>query len=148
MVLPHGGILINRVDENKEVDNTNKKIQLDKMAFNDLELIANGAYSPLTGFMVEKDYIAVVQSLRLANNIPWSIPITLPVDTAMASSISIGETVNLVYKNTIYGVMTIEDIFIPNIAEEAKLVYQTTDSKHRSEERRVGNESQSRRQQY
>src|SRR5690625_2086174 len=48
----------------------------------------------------------------------------------MASSISIGETVNLVYKNTIYGVMTIEDIFIPNIAEEAKLVYQTTDSKH------------------
>src|SRR5690625_7745401 len=112
------------------------------MALSDLELIANGAYSPLTGFMGQKDYLSVIQSLRLTNNLPWSIPITLPVNSTTANSITKGSTVNLVYEDTVYGVMTITDIYTPDKQLEAELVFQTTDPNHpRSEERRVGKES-------
>src|SRR5690625_755023 len=130
MINPHGGLLINRFHDKYEVDDNNKRVLLDKMALRDLELIANGAYSPLSGFMVERDYLSVVKSLRLANNLPWSIPITLAVDSATATSVSIGETVNLAYENIVYGVMTVEDMFTTDKLDEAKLVYQTTDPKH------------------
>src|SRR5690625_2591448 len=130
MVHPHGGTLVNRFNGDYKINDTNKCVRLDKMALSDLELIANGAYSPLTGFMDEENYLSVIQTLRLRNNIPWSIPITLPVDTETVHSIEKGAVVNLVYENTVYAVMTITDIYTPDKLKEAKLVYQTTDPKH------------------
>ncbi|MFD2046520.1 sulfate adenylyltransferase [Ornithinibacillus salinisoli] len=130
MIEPHGGLLINRVISEYKVDHTNKQIPLDLVALSDLELIANGAYSPLSGFMNKENYQSVVDNMRLESGLPWSIPITLPVDCESVNSIDIGDTVNLAYNNTIYGVMTVTDIFEPDKEAEAENVYQTTDQNH------------------
>ncbi|SDJ84969.1 sulfate adenylyltransferase [Sediminibacillus albus] len=127
---PHGGSLVDRVDLNFKPEQGNVEVTLDSIALSDLELLATGAYSPLNGFMDQENYQAVVQGMRLSNGLPWSIPITLPVEAKTASNIRIGETVHLVHEGTVYGVMTVTDIFTPDKKEEAKQVYQTSDSSH------------------
>ncbi|SDL94526.1 sulfate adenylyltransferase [Sediminibacillus halophilus] len=130
MIKPHGGKLVDQVDTGYLPDENNQQIQLDEMALSDLELIATGAYSPLTGFMNKTDYQAVVERMRLDSGLPWSIPITLPVEADTASRIRIHDTINLVYDGTIYGIMSIEDIFTPDKESEAANVFQTTDREH------------------
>ena len=62
---PHGGTLINRWNEEYNYENIQKSLQLDKMSLSDLELIGNGAYSPIEGFLSEQDYQSVVSNMRL-----------------------------------------------------------------------------------
>src|SRR5208283_2998244 len=63
----------------------------------DLEMLASGAFSPLTGFMGEADYIRSRDEMRLASGVPWSIPITLGVDQAAtkAKSLKAGQEIAL-----------------------------------------------------
>ncbi|WP_286230708.1 sulfate adenylyltransferase [Neobacillus mesonae] len=128
--IPHGGKLINRVDLNYNYSDLTSEIELDTMALSDLELIANGAYSPLVGFLGKKDYESVLQNMRLANGIVWSIPITLPVTENVARKLKLGEKVRLTYENETYGVLNLQELYTPNKNEEAEKVYQTTDSYH------------------
>ncbi|MBD8068068.1 sulfate adenylyltransferase [Bacillus sp. PS06] len=127
---PHGGLLINRVNENYKMKAGIQQIQLDEIALSDLELIAIGAYSPLTGFLGKKDYESVVSKMRLSTGEIWSIPITLPVNEDAAKHIEIGEEVHLVKDEIIYGAMTVTEKYIPNKDIEAFKVYQTTDKAH------------------
>ncbi|MCQ6279129.1 sulfate adenylyltransferase [Bacillus sp. EB600] len=128
--VPHGGILVNRVDLDFSSDLLLNEVELDNLEISDLELIANGAYSPLEGFMGEADYNSVVLQMRLSNGLPWSLPITLAVNQKKADELSIGETINLIHKGTIYGVMQVVEKFSPNKRLEATLVYRTADDAH------------------
>ncbi|KAA9021803.1 sulfate adenylyltransferase [Niallia endozanthoxylica] len=128
--IPHGGTLINRWNAEYDYSAIEKVIELDNISLSDLELIGTGAYSPIEGFLGEKDYESVVNNMRLATGHVWSIPITLPISSEKASAISVGEEVRLEYKGSTYGVITIEDIYTPDKEKEAANVYGTTDLEH------------------
>ena len=130
LIQPHGGKLINRQAFNKDVSYITKAIQLDQVALSDLELLANGAFSPLEGFMGEADYTSVVNQMRLANNLPWSIPITLPVSKEIAKQVIIGEVYKLIYQDTVYGTLQVTEAYHPDKEKEALQVYQTNEEAH------------------
>lgn len=127
---PHGGSLVQRIDLHADPSSLRKEIELDLIAISDLELIANGAYSPLTGFLNEQDYLSVVHHMRLANGAVWTIPITLPVPEELASQLSKGEQVKLVREGVIYGILEVKEAYRPDKLAEAKHVYGTTDREH------------------
>ncbi|UQZ45958.1 sulfate adenylyltransferase [Bacillus sp. PK3-037] len=127
---PHGGKLVNRVNESYDLSGIQKEIELDLISFADLELIGIGGYSPIEGFFNEKDYVSVVENMRLASGVVWSIPITLPVDAQKAAELSVGETVKLTYDGETYGVIQIEDLYVPDKQKEAVNVYKTDDQAH------------------
>ncbi|MDF2678930.1 MAG: sat [Brevibacillus sp.] len=127
---PHGGILINRFDPEADLTQVTNEVELDGFALSDLELIAIGGYSPITGFLDRRDYESVVQRMRLADGTVWSIPITLPVSGAVAKGLQVGEQVRLIHQGIVYGLLSITDIYQPDKEEEARQVYGTDDVNH------------------
>jgi sulfate adenylyltransferase len=100
-------------------------------------MIANGAMSPLTGFVSKEDYESIVRNMRLANGLVWSLPVTLPVSKEMAAALRLGEEVALVEGNganngagAILGIMKITEKFEYDKTREAKEVYRTADTAH------------------
>lgn len=130
VILPHGDVLIQQYNPSLPVSEIKKELALDRISLSDLELIAIGAYSPLTGFFNKEDYENVVRNSRLQNGVVWSLPITLPATEEDVANVSIGETVRLIFEGKTYGVITIKDIFTPDKEAEAQLVYGTTDLQH------------------
>jgi sulfate adenylyltransferase len=128
--IPHGGTLIRRIAEQTHPPALAQQIEIDAMALSDLELIATGAYSPLTGFLGQADYDSVVERMRLVDGTVWSIPITLPVSEEQAASVQSGDSVLLTHRGTVYGVLEITEIYRPDKEREASLVYRTTDLAH------------------
>ncbi|GAA4703428.1 sulfate adenylyltransferase [Brevibacillus fulvus] len=127
---PHGGVLINRFDPSADVAQAIHDVELDGFALSDLDLLANGAYSPLEGFMNEADYHSVVEQMRLADGQVWSIPITLPVTEETARMLQVGETVRLTFQGVVYGLLKITDLYRPDKRKEARCVYGTEDIAH------------------
>lgn len=107
-------------------------IPVDKRTISDLDLIAIGAFSPLTGFMNENDYRSVLDHMRLTSGLVWSIPITLPVDDETAAGLSVGTKAALVGKEdgVIYGIIDVESLYRVDHREEAAKVYKTTEIDH------------------
>ena len=136
-IAPHGGELVNRfaAPEKKAALQTAAenlpRITLDARQISDLELIAIGAVSPLTGFMGKADYESVVQKMRLANGLPWSIPVTLAVTSEQAASLTPGSQAVLTdEKGTLLAVLTVSETFSYDKQIEAQNVYGTTDAAH------------------
>lgn len=136
-IAPHGGTLINRIctPEQKaqflEQADHLPRICLNQRALSDLELIAIGGFSPLTGFMDEADYQRVVDEMHLANGLPWSIPITLSVDAKQAACLKEGDWIRLDDPNGRFaGVLQLTQKYICDKEHEAQQVYRTTDEKH------------------
>jgi sulfate adenylyltransferase len=97
----------------------------------DLELLMNGAFTPLSGFMGQADYDSVVESLRLADGTLWPIPVVLDVTEDFAEKLSIGDKVALRDgEGFMPAVLTVEDIWRPDRAREAEFVYGSTDPAH------------------
>ncbi|WP_332238255.1 sulfate adenylyltransferase [Sporolactobacillus sp. KGMB 08714] len=126
----HGGRLVNRQSFGKDTSEIKKTVAIDRVALSDLELIANGTYSPLTGFLDEENYHSVVETMHLKNGLAWTIPITLPVSEQTAGAVSAGDKVKLSYNGEIYGILDVTEKFRPDKEKEAARVYLTTDPEH------------------
>ena len=132
-VAPHGGTLINRVLEGAAREAAHARaarlpwVTLDARGVADLGLIATGAYSPLTGFLGRADYERVIHEMRLASGLPWSLPITLRVtpDAELGDSVALRGP-----DSRTLGVLDVHEVFRQSLADEAQLVYGTTDPKH------------------
>jgi len=108
-----------------------KSWQLTERQICDVELLLNGAFAPLTGFLGEEDYQSVLQEMQLSNGSLWPIPITLDVKKEFASEVSIGEKITLRdHEGFALAVLTISDKYTPDFNEEAQAVYGTTDETH------------------
>jgi ATP sulfurylase len=135
-VTPHGGTLVDRVlrgvlrEAAEERAASLKKVSLRPTSVSDLELIAVGAFSPLTGFMTREDYETVVEDMRLSNGLVWSIPITLPVSHEVADGLREGEEIALMEGDGILGIMELAERFEYDKEREAELVYRTTEEAH------------------
>ena len=134
---PHGGTLINRIVEGEEKQRLEKKagglerVKLNSRELSDLEMIATGALSPLEGFMTRQDYLNVVDLMRLANGLPWSIPITLSIDGKNAERLKEGTDVALIDgQDELLAVLHLEEKFVFDKENEAKQVLRTSDENH------------------
>lgn len=130
---PLGGELISRVVRPGEDFESGEFAHLPRLALSgrsyaDLEMIATGAYSPLTGFLGERDYLSVIEHLRLADGTPWSIPVTLPVDRADAAPYR--GKVLLTFGGEAVGTLDVSEQFEARKDFEAREVYRTTDESH------------------
>jgi len=135
-IRPHGGTLVNRlvrgVVREAAIERARElpRIQLHPQSVSDLELIAVGGFSPLTGFMGRADYESVVETMRLANGLVWSLPITLAVRKDAAVNIGEGDEIALYEGDCILGLMTVEEKFGYDKVREAGEVFRTTDEAH------------------
>ena len=97
----------------------------------DLELILNGGFFPLKGFFGKKDYGSVMDNMRLADGSFWPMPITVDVDDQFANSISNGYKITLRdHQGFALAVLSITDIWQPDIEKESQGVYGTMDETH------------------
>ena len=135
-IAPHGGTLIDRqlrgeikaaVSERAE---TLTQIPLAHMSISDLELLAIGAFSPLSGFMTRADYEGTVKNMRLTNGLPWTIPVVLPVEDDLAGQIQEGQEIALVEDDRILAVMEVQEKFDYDKKFEAREVYKTEEEAH------------------
>jgi sulfate adenylyltransferase len=97
----------------------------------DLDLLLNGAFSPLEGFLGETDYESVCDEMRLRSGVLWPIPVTLDVSEAFAETLSAGDTVALRDpEGVLIATLDVADIWPPNRQSEAQRVFGTTDDTH------------------
>lgn len=136
-IAPHGGTLINRIatpDQRAEFlskADSLPRITIDQRAVSDLEMIAIGGFSPLDGFMGQKDYNSVVQEMHLANGLPWAIPVTLSVSEEVAAPLTEGMQIRLDDADGRFvGVLELTEKYHYDKLQEAIHVYRTNEEKH------------------
>lgn len=134
---PHGGTLIDlRVDAKRAValregSATWLSWNLTDRQLCDLELLANGGFSPLTGFLGREDYESVCESMRLSNGTIWPMPITLDVDETTAGQLSAGSDLALRDpEGVMLAALHVEEVWQPDRLAEAASVFGTTDPTH------------------
>ncbi len=134
---PHGGELKNsylpveEAEAEKQAAREYASWDLTERQLCDIELLLNGAFSPLDGFLNKNDYDSVVKTMRLKSGVLWPIPITLDVTEDFAKDLKSGDKLALRdLEGVILATLEVGDIWTPDMDAEAKGVYGTTDSKH------------------
>jgi pyruvate kinase len=133
LVEPHGGLLINRESRaaaNGAIQNL-RTLQVENTELMDCVQIANGAYSPLTGFMGSKELAGVLNHNRLLNGQIWTMPIVLQSDEKALTNISAGDVIALTDANAkIHATMNVREIYTFDFNEIAQKWFGTTSRKH------------------
>src|SRR5690349_34211 len=134
LVAPHGGVLINRVLPDDQAAALRARaprlprVTLDAREVADVELIAIGAASPLTGFLGSADYKRVLSEMRLADGTVWPLPYTLAVEDP---AFDVGDEVALYDEGgRLWGSIKVSEIYTRDPLHEAQAVYRTTDQTH------------------
>ncbi len=137
LIEPHGGILKETMLSYEEAHALKKQANdfpswdLTERQLCDVEMLLNGGFSPLEGFMGEKDYTGVLEDMRLSDGTLWPIPITLDVADDFAQKVTVNSRIALRDpEGVLIAVMDIADIWSPDKEQEAKLVYGTDDILH------------------
>ena len=137
LIEPHGGTLVDlMVSEEKVAELKAASVEwaswnLTPRQFCDLELLMNGAFSPLSGFMTQEDYKSVCKNMRLASGTIWPIPITLDVPEEVAQKLKPGDKLALRdMGGYVVAALNVEDIWQPDLKAEAKQVFGTTNDEH------------------
>ena len=137
LITPHGGKLVNRVLDGDAAKSaaaaagSYKSVTLSPREQFDLEMIAIGAFSPLTGFMGRADFTSVCKDMRLANGTVWPIPVTFCPADDVAATIKEGDKLALKDgKNRLLGTMTVREKYAHDKELEIPNVYKTTDEAH------------------
>lgn len=134
---PHGGVLKELylgesiAEEEKLVAGNYPSWDLNPRQLCDIELLLNGSFSPLSGFLGSKDYQSVVEKMRLSSGILWPIPIYLDVTVKFADSLKQGGMLALRdQEGVLVATMEVEEIWKPDKIAEAEQVYRTSMEAH------------------
>jgi len=137
LIEPHGGSLKNLYLDGEAAEAEKVKAQhlrswdLTERQMCDIELLLNGGFSPLEGFMGKADYESVLQQMRLADGTLWPMPVTLDVSEAFAAETSAGEEIALRSpEGRLIATMAVSDIWTPDKSREAELVFGADDRAH------------------
>ncbi|NVK74125.1 MAG: adenylyltransferase, partial [Oceanospirillaceae bacterium] len=134
---PHGGELVNLIVSESQAQalkseaGNYKSWDLSHRQLCDIELLLNGGFSPLNGFMSQADYQSVLDKMRLADGTLWPMPITLDVSDEFAAKLTVGEKVTLRDpEGVVVAILELSDKWTPNKQEEAEKVYGAADEAH------------------
>jgi sulfate adenylyltransferase len=137
MIQPHGGKLVDRVLTGKRKEEALgrsgrlPRLVIDAELVSDVENIATGVYSPLEGFLGERDFGSVLSGMRLGNDVPWTVPIVLDVDKETAARLKTGEEVLLAAEDgRPVALLHLEEKYACDKGDAAEKVFGTRDPAH------------------
>jgi sulfate adenylyltransferase len=137
LVTPHGGTLVDRIVPEKDIPALKAralklpKITLDAREQADVELIATGAASPLTGFLGKADYQSVLDKMTLADGTIWSLPFTLAVEKTLAEEALKAKGAGLYdASGRLWAVITVSEIYERDPIAEGKAICKTDEDAH------------------
>ncbi len=137
LISPHGGKLKENLLSDEEAQELKIKAadypswDLNERQLCDIEMILNGGFSPLNGFLEKSDYDAVVKKMRLADGTLWPLPITLDVTEEFSKQITKGSNISLRdQEGVLIAVLNVSDMWTPDKKKESLSVFGTTDQMH------------------
>jgi sulfate adenylyltransferase len=133
----HGGTLVDRTlagaKRKAAFENAHAlpRLELSDRAVADLECIAHGVYSPLTGFMTEAEYAHVIAHMRLPSGVAWTVPVALQLSEERASRVPVDAEIALALPNgNIVATMAVSSKYRPDQEKEAQQVFRTSEEAH------------------
>jgi sulfate adenylyltransferase len=134
---PHGGTLCRQLAEPESIERLKaearetRAVVLSPRQISDLDLLLNGGFSPLRGFLGRADYESVLDTLRLESGLLWPVPVTLDVPDATAEGLTAGDRLALQDpEGFTHALLTVGDVWRPDKRREAEAVYGTTSDAH------------------
>jgi sulfate adenylyltransferase len=126
LIRPHGGELVERMGERPEGVEGLETVRLTSRELSDLDMLASGALSPLTGFMGREDYERILEEMRLSSGLPWALPVCLAVEQAPAQErIALADQAG-----RLLAALDVEEVYSYDKEREAEKAFRTTDGDH------------------
>ena len=134
LISPHGSRLVEniateeRVSEIRELSRDWPSVDLDQHQLCDLEMLLNGGYSPLRGFMGSAEHEAVCSDMHLTDGTLWPLPVTLGIPEDVAQGLSVGDNLALRDREGVMlAALTVNDVWQPDRMAEATALFDADD---------------------
>ena len=129
---PHGGTLVNTMltdaaAKEAEIKSCDYTVELDERQLCDVELLMQGGFSPMKGYMNEGDYTSIVNDMKLENGLIFALPVVYDTND---ENVQVGKKLLMKYKGTDIATMKVTSKYTPDKALEAKNCYGTSSLEH------------------